>query len=129
MPHMENTGGKLTEQLSFRVSPRLYGTIELIAKKQRRKPNEVARALLERGVAAFYRDGVLFEDDPVGEFVEGIINDARALARQDEVAEVVHKRRSEAEMTEQDFKAGQVKVGTKKPDSRDTRRKPGTRKR
>jgi len=52
---------KLTEQLSFRVSKALYDLMEEIARKERRKPNEVARALLERGAAAFRRDGLLFE--------------------------------------------------------------------
>lgn len=52
---------KLTEQLSFRVSGELYELIEEIARRERRKQNEVARALLERGVAAFQRDKQIFE--------------------------------------------------------------------
>lgn len=51
----------LTSQVTFRVSTELYDRINEIAVAERRKPNEVARALLERGSAAYNRDGQLFE--------------------------------------------------------------------
>ena len=52
---------KLSEQLSFRVPPSLYRAVMEIADADRRKLSEVALALLERGVAAYQRDGSLFE--------------------------------------------------------------------
>jgi hypothetical protein len=59
---MKDRDEKLTEQLSFRVTPTLHSQLTVIAKADRRKISEVATALLERGVAAFQRDGHLFED-------------------------------------------------------------------
>lgn len=100
---------KLTEQMTFRVSPSLYRAIELIARKQRRKPNEVARALLERGVAAFMRDGVLFEDDPVGEFVEEMIQSARQLAAQGQADEEKRGPRGRAKLVESTADVGRVR--------------------
>jgi hypothetical protein len=52
---------KLSEQLSFRITRSFYEEIDHIARTDRRKLSEVAVALLERGVAAFRRDGELFE--------------------------------------------------------------------
>jgi SOS-response transcriptional repressor LexA len=52
---------ELTSQVTFRVSDKMYQRIGEIAKEERRKPNEVARALLERGEAAYTSDGRLFE--------------------------------------------------------------------
>ncbi|HKS27104.1 MAG TPA: hypothetical protein VJS44_04765 [Pyrinomonadaceae bacterium] len=52
---------ELKSQVTFRVSDEIYETINDIAIKERRKQNEAARALLERGVAAYNRDGLLFE--------------------------------------------------------------------
>lgn len=53
---------KKSETLSFRVPSSLYLSIGKIAKADRRKLSEVALALLERGLSAYQRDGVLFED-------------------------------------------------------------------
>lgn len=55
--------GKLTDQLTFRVYKKTFTKVEEIRKKERRVQNEVARALLERGIAAYERDGQLFEPD------------------------------------------------------------------
>ena len=52
---------KLTAQLTFRVSDADYDRLQEIAVGERRKMNEVARALLERGLLAYERDGALFE--------------------------------------------------------------------
>jgi SOS-response transcriptional repressor LexA len=52
---------ELTSQVTFRVSDKLYRRIQEIAQHERRKPNEVARALLERGEAAYNADEQLFE--------------------------------------------------------------------
>lgn len=57
----------LDDQISFRLSKALHEEVRRIAAKERRKPNEVARALLERGVFAYGKDGEVFEpleDDP-----------------------------------------------------------------
>jgi hypothetical protein len=117
---------KLSEQLSFRVSPTLYRLIEQIAKAERRKPNEVARALLERGAAAYQRDGEIFETDE-----ERSEDFDRAMA--DQISEAVQKRgqrKSESEPEEEfdavreaTHKRGQKKVADK------TRRSSGTVKR
>lgn len=113
-------------QLTFRVAQRTYDTLLLISKKQRRKQNEVARALLDRGIAAFLRDGILFEDDPVEDFVDGLMEDARALARQDEVKGAARKRR-EAETPADEFDAlrSEAGKGSKKSGSK-RRRKNGS---
>ena len=54
---------KLTAQITFRSTDELYNLLEKIAVKERRRSNEVARALLERGIAAYERDGELFEPE------------------------------------------------------------------
>ena len=52
---------KLRAQLTFRVAEAGYDRLQEIAEAERRKMNEIARALLERGLAAYERDGNLFE--------------------------------------------------------------------
>jgi hypothetical protein len=54
---------KLTAQITFRLSGELYEAMQEVAQKERRKPTEIARALLERGYAAYQRDGQLFEPE------------------------------------------------------------------
>jgi hypothetical protein len=54
---------RLSAQICFRVEPSAHTEIEKIAEAEHRKPNEVARALLERGAAAYLRDGHLFEPE------------------------------------------------------------------
>jgi hypothetical protein len=56
-------GMTLQAQVTFRVSQELYDLIKEIAEKERRKPNEIARALLDRGAAAYNRDHKLFEPE------------------------------------------------------------------
>jgi len=54
---------RLSETLAFRVTPAVYQYLNDLAAKDRRKLSEVATALLERGIAAFKRDGRLFEPE------------------------------------------------------------------
>lgn len=54
---------ELNSQVTFRLNDKLYRRIQLIAKEERRKANEVSRALLERGIAAYEKDGELFEPE------------------------------------------------------------------
>lgn len=56
----------LTAQLTFRVRTSVYRRLQEIAKAERRKMNEVARAILERGIVAYASDGELFEPDADG---------------------------------------------------------------
>lgn len=56
---------RLSEMIAFRVYPSLYEVVTSIAHKDRRKLSEVELALFERGVAAFKRDGLLFEPEEV----------------------------------------------------------------
>lgn len=56
---------RLSEMIAFRVYPTLYRVVTELATKERRKLSEVELALFERGVAAFQRDGLLFEPEPV----------------------------------------------------------------
>ena len=53
----------LTAQLTFRVARQVYTDLQAIARAERRKMNEVARALLERGMAAYANDKALFEPE------------------------------------------------------------------
>lgn len=58
---------KLSSQMTIRITDELFETLQLIAKRERRTSNEVARALLERGVEKYKEDLQLFEpleDDP-----------------------------------------------------------------
>lgn len=48
---------------SFRVSRKIYEVVKNLKAKERRTLTETARLLLERGVAAYLRDGLLFEPD------------------------------------------------------------------
>lgn len=56
---------RLSEMIAFRVYPSLYQVVTEVAAKDRRKLSEVELALFERGVAAFQRDGHLFEPETV----------------------------------------------------------------
>jgi hypothetical protein len=56
---------RLSEMIAFRVYPSLYEVVTKLAAKERRKLSEVELALFERGVAAFQRDGKLFEPEQV----------------------------------------------------------------
>jgi hypothetical protein len=56
---------RLSEMIAFRVYPSLYEVVTSLANKERRKLSEVELALFERGVAAFKRDGLLFEPEEV----------------------------------------------------------------
>lgn len=54
---------RLSEMIAFRVYPSLYEVVTTLASRERRKLSEVELALFERGVAAFQRDGLLFEPE------------------------------------------------------------------
>lgn len=54
---------RLSEMIAFRVYPSLYQVVIALATKERRKLSEVELALFERGVAAYQRDGLLFEPE------------------------------------------------------------------
>ena len=54
---------KLTAQITFRLSGELYEAMQDVARRERRKLTEIARALLERGYAAYQRDEQLFEPE------------------------------------------------------------------
>lgn len=56
---------RLSEMIAFRVYPSLYEVVTSLAHKERRKLSEVELALFERGVAAYQRDGLLFEPEEV----------------------------------------------------------------
>lgn len=60
MPVMKE---RLKETIAFRVSDRVFQALESVASAERRENSEVARALLERGLAAHARDGKLFEPE------------------------------------------------------------------
>ena len=57
---------QLTSQLTFRVPDEVYELLQTVATGERRKMNEVARALLVRGIAAYNADGWLFDDGENG---------------------------------------------------------------
>jgi hypothetical protein len=55
---------RLTDTIpAFRVNDEVSKVVRGIVKTDRRTISDVARALLERGVAAFLRDGKLFEPE------------------------------------------------------------------
>lgn len=54
---------RLSETLAFRVTSGVYERTKDIAKKTRRELADVERALYERGLAAYERDGELFEPE------------------------------------------------------------------
>ena len=54
---------RLSEMVAFRVYSSLYQVVTDLAKRERRKLSEIELALFERGVAAFKRDGLLFEPE------------------------------------------------------------------
>lgn len=49
------------ETLAFRVTARVYKAVKEIAEAERRRMSEVEIAIFERGLAAYQRDGLLFE--------------------------------------------------------------------
>jgi hypothetical protein len=61
------TKEKRIETVAFRVTNSLYSSLQELTAKERRKLSEVALALLERGLAAYQRDGQLFEPADEGE--------------------------------------------------------------
>jgi hypothetical protein len=70
---------ELTAQLTFRVTVGIYERLQTIAGEERRKMNEVARALLERGLSAYAGDGRLFESEPKGKGAHPQTADEREL--------------------------------------------------
>lgn len=52
---------KFTHQMALRVTESLYSAVEEVAEIENRRPNEVARFLLERGLEAYIEDGKLYE--------------------------------------------------------------------
>ena len=54
---------KLEAQITFRETKEVYDLLQKISADERRRMNEMARALLERGIAAYLRDGKLFEPE------------------------------------------------------------------
>jgi len=56
---------RLSEMIAFRVYPSLYQVVTGLAASERRKLSEVELAIFERGVAAYQRDGLLFEPEEV----------------------------------------------------------------
>jgi hypothetical protein len=47
--------------MALRVTESLYSAVEEVAEIENRRPNEVARFLLERGLEAYIEDGKLYE--------------------------------------------------------------------
>lgn len=67
---------KLTHQMTFRVPESLYSAVEEVAAIENRKPNEVARFLLERGIEVYMSDGKLYETiEPDYERIRAKLND------------------------------------------------------
>jgi hypothetical protein len=64
------TKEKLKETLSLRVTEQLYKELERAAAAERRDLSDAARALLERGVAAYKQDRKLFEPEGIPGSVE-----------------------------------------------------------
>jgi hypothetical protein len=54
---------RLVETIAFRVTRPVYAFIESVMSRERRELAEVGRALLDRGIAAYKRDGLLFEPE------------------------------------------------------------------
>jgi hypothetical protein len=61
MRKLLNIMANKSETLSFRVPDSVYDEVYQVAKLDRRKLSEVALGLLERGLAAYKRDGQIFE--------------------------------------------------------------------
>jgi hypothetical protein len=55
---------KVTGRFTYKVNEEREFELDRIALKHRRKRSEVARFLLERGLIAYGRDGLLFEPIP-----------------------------------------------------------------
>lgn len=53
----------LPKTLGFRVSEDAYRAIETAMREERRIESDVCRAFIERGIAAYKRDGKLFEPE------------------------------------------------------------------
>lgn len=56
---------KLRETISFRCEDEFLIIVNHIAQVERRTGGAVARAIFERGLAAYNRDGMLFESEPL----------------------------------------------------------------
>lgn len=96
----KNEAEKLVS-VGLAIPPEIDAAIEKIVEIDGRLKGQVTRLIFMRGWAAYTHDGRLIDEKP------------RA-----------------AEMPVEDFKAGRVQVGAKRPDSASAaRRKPGTRKR
>ena len=53
----------LNKTLAFRVADADYKTIEQAMERERRTESDICRALLLRGIAAYKRDGRIFEPE------------------------------------------------------------------
>ena len=60
---MSREAEKLSESIAFRVTRSFSDSLAEITGRERRRLSEVVLALLERGYAAYRRDGSLFEPD------------------------------------------------------------------
>lgn len=56
--------GKLNDAIQFKCEESFLMIVEEIAKVERRPPSAVARAIFERGLASYGRDGSIFEPEP-----------------------------------------------------------------
>jgi hypothetical protein len=77
------------ETLSFRVTDKFYQRLWDIGKSERRILSEVSLALLERGLAAYERDGSLFEVEPT---VDAVVTEEANREAVDEKEEVGRQR-------------------------------------
>ena len=57
------TPAGLNKTLAFRVADADYKVIEQAMERERRTESDVCRALLQRGLAAYKRDGRIFEPE------------------------------------------------------------------
>lgn len=55
---------KKTAQVTVRVSSEMYDAISLIADRETRRPNEITRFLIDRGISRYIEDGKLLDDRP-----------------------------------------------------------------
>ena len=63
--HLMPTKERKPETIAFRVTDDVYRMLNRLADQERRKVSEIVTALLARGVAAYNRDGRLFEPEAV----------------------------------------------------------------
>lgn len=52
---------KLKAAIQFKCEESFESIVADLAKRERRPPSQVARAIFERGLASFSRDGLIFE--------------------------------------------------------------------